>query len=460
MKKVLLIVIIMLVAPLCLQANVPLAVQINGPKKLATGSSKVPYTCDVQGNFNGTILSYCWSCTGEGGEDYSDLFDGGTNTYKIFITDAPTNFWLDVQVRYRSNTNSNEYILATEAKIRVMKPSFNIVREAGLNGGTPDHNTLIHMYFNTDDDDRSSTSTTFGEDYLQNSYLNNKADDEMLSFRVSVVEPGLVVKYGKLEVSLGNGLRIWKNNKKTFDSLLFEKSMTTIADGATSNGRNIIDYFMSYEVFVEAVERNLSAVYIKYNDEDVALLRYQAHAPIYGRLPYKSERNLIESHFTSINGCDWKVVLEENFTYNCIAYAVNPSVVSGVKFWVISHFDSSEPWQILAHNYLLGKPVGTYYYYGGRNYTSMDIHGNTNMTFQTSDVIKFFQKRGYSSALYSPLIYYYGNYHAARRASSSQTDGFYDPYDIFISKCGRGIGIIHRADDITSYYGSIDLMFR
>jgi hypothetical protein len=66
MKKTILI-ILLLVSPLCLMANVPLAVSIGGPKKISTGSSKVPYTCDVQGNLNGTILSYCWTCMGENG---------------------------------------------------------------------------------------------------------------------------------------------------------------------------------------------------------------------------------------------------------------------------------------------------------------------------------------------------------------------------------------------------------
>ena len=464
MKKTILI-ILLLVSPLCLMANVPLAVSIGGPKKISTGSSKVPYTCDVQGNLNGTILSYCWTCMGENGEDYSDLFDGGTtNTYRIYINDAPTNFWLDVYMYYRSNTDSNIYVLATEDQVRVMEPVFNIERQAGLNGGTPNSSTLIHMYFNTDDDDKSGIENTdiidYGEDFLQDIYDNSTNDDEMLYLRFSTTEPGLEIRYGQLEVSVGEGLRVWKNNSKNNNALLFEKDCTTIANGSTASGQEIINEFISDRIYVEGVDRNQSSISVKFNNKNICLLRYQAHAPTVSRLPKPSERDYFEIKIPNLPDCDWRVVLEKDKKYNCIAYAVQPSVAtSGNKFFVIKNFDANDPLQVVAHNYLIGKPVGTYYTFGNVRYTSMDVHGNADMVFQTGDITSFFTKYGYTTDTTNPQVFYYNNYHAARQASTAQRAGFYNNYDIVVSKCGEYIGIVHRATDVISRYGQITYQF-
>ncbi|MGX8717269.1 MAG: hypothetical protein ACSW8C_04775, partial [bacterium] len=152
---------------------------------------------------------------GEDGEDYSDLFDGGTtNTYRIYINDAPTNFWLDVYMYYRSNTDSNEYVLSTGERIQVMKPVFNIERQAGLNGGNPNELTSIPMHFNIDDDDSSSEPGSLvncGEDYLQTSYIDSNKENDMLFFKISTTEPGLEIKYGRMKVVVSENAKIWKN---------------------------------------------------------------------------------------------------------------------------------------------------------------------------------------------------------------------------------------------------------
>ena len=459
----------MLVAPLCLQANVPLAVQINGPKKLATGSSKVPYTCDVQGKFNGTILSYCWSCTGEGGEDYSDLFDGGTNTYEIFITDAPTNFWLDVQVRYRSNTNSNEYILATEAKIRVMKPSFNIVREAGLNGGNPTGSTSISMHMNIDDDDHSAESCSLiyrGQDYLQNFYEENDCEDDMLYFKITTSVPGLEVKYGKLKVIVSQYAKIWKSPNKGNNALLFDSNTTTEVDGSNLDGSVMISSFLKKEVYVEGVGLGNINITVEYNDNEIANMPYNTFAPALSRIPVKEEREWCESSFPDIDGCEFgmKSDFTEMYcpTYNCIAYCVLPNMSSNPssRFWVEDFFPNYD-WFAIAHSCLIYSYISDFYIYDDVKYTSMDLFGNQNQSFEYIDRSNFFtfyhclQSYFYLAADF----YYFGNYHGAKKANLNEKLGFYNINDVVVSKCGEGSIMVHYASSVANVYGLIIDMY-
>ena len=469
MKKVLLIVIVMLVAPLCLQANVPLAVHINGPKKLATGSSKVPYTCDVQGNLNGTILSYCWSCTGEDGEDYSDLFDGGTNTYKIFITDAPTNFWLDVYMYYRSNTDSNEYILATGERIQVMEPVFNIQREAGLNGGSPNEFTNIPIHFNIDDDDESSepfSQVNCGEDYLQTSYRVNDREDDMLYFKISTNEPGLEIKYGRMKVVVSQNAKIWKNKNKGLNNILFSPNSTTEVDGSTSDGRNLMTSLLKGKVYLEGVGFGDIRINIKYNDKEIADMPYRAYAPVAGRIPSREERQWCKTNFPYMDGCEYKIKSSYNErvckTYNCIAYCISPDMaINPASRCVFYDFFSSIGWQYSAHTNLMSCFTHALYIHNGIKYSSVDLFGNQNHILDNIDLAYFFAFYHYTDlcSFNSAVFYYFSEFHGALRASLNDKMGFFNPDDVVVSKCGEGPIVIHYASSVVEPYGIITKWF-
>lgn len=468
MKKTILIVLLLL-SPLCLMANVPLAVSIGGPKKLSTGSLKVPYTCDVQGNLNGTIISYCWTCMGENGEDYSDLFDGGTtNTYRIYINDAPTNFWLDVYMYYRSNTDSNEYVLSTGERIQVMEPDFNVERESGLNGGTPTPSSTISMHFNIDDDDFSSVSGSLincGQDYLQTSYVVNNKEDDMPYIKITTTEPGLEIKYGRIKVVVSDNAKVWKTKNKGSNNLLFDESSTTEVNGTTSDGRALISAILKGKVYVEGVGLGNISISVNYNDKIVANMPYQAFAPVAGRIPTREERIWCETAFPNMDGCEFSI--KSDYTelycpnYNCIAYSVLPNMSSNpsLRFWATDFFRSSG-WEYSAHTNLMTCFTYAFYTHGGVKYTSVDLFGNQNRILEYVDIINFFSFYRYIQTYSYEDIYYFSAFHAARRATSSERLGFYDRDYIVVSKCGPGPIIIHYAASVIDEYGHIIIKFR
>ena len=469
MKKTILI-ILLLVSPLCLMANVPLAVSIGGPKKISTGSSKVPYTCDVQGNLNGTILSYCWTCMGENGEDYSDLFDGGTtNTYRIYINDAPTNFWLDVYMYYRSNTDSNEYVLSTGERIQVMKPVFNIERQAGLNGGNPNEFTNIPMHFNIDDDDSSSEPGSLvncGEDYLQTSYIASNKEDDMLFFKVSTTEPGLEIKYGRMKVVVSENAKIWKSKNKGINNLLLSPNSTTEVDGSTSEGRSLMTSLLKGKVYLEGVGLGDIAINIKYNNEEVANMPYKSYAPVAGRIPAREERQWCKNYFPNMDGCEFSIKSDyaerDCPYYNCIAYAILPNMSSNpsLRFWVQDFFRSNG-WQYSAHTNLMTSFTYALYTHGGVRYTSVDLFGNQNFALDNIDLANFFAFFRCVEVYYynSADFFYFSEYHAALKATLNEKMGFYHPNDVVVSKCGGGPIIIHYASAVVDEYGFITKWF-
>ena len=90
----------------------------------------------------------------------------------------------------------------------------------------------------------------------------------------------------------------------------------------------------------------------------------------------------------------------------------------------------------------------------------MDAAGNNNGIFESSDVVAFYNSKGYEQTTASlATIMYYENYHAAKKKSCSCGAGKWDMWE---SKAGTSSQVLeHRRDQLNgSTYGLPTLYFK
>lgn len=422
-----------------LYANVPLSLEIVGPRKICT-NDQVTYSAVLHGGGNGAQIQSCkWTVNGTIVQSLTcgltapssdctilvsceaTVIDGGSSRIMfegIIVAVVTPNIVISRKSYIDSDLSDIEepgtYTITSQNGVALIHRNIMGIWEEALEFDisiTPGDIDVVQ--FSVDSCDTSKIGMCMGQNDSYGHHYNPGGGMKKISEILSDLSPNKLRAWG---ISCGTGatlsLKINNNQKATW----------------------------SYDIY--GIEGN----------------------SVFAGIEYEASHS---HNFPNLVRNEWGLILPQGnyYYYNGVAYAIKkPPTYNGFYFWVDKIDQSGHNLNAtdLAHAFY-GLPNGTY---PTRYKTSMDTFGDNNGSFSLSDADDFFEsnlwgvnKMTSTTVLWSETkIVYYDN-HAARK--STLTGGCYTGWHLFESKDGSGYIIIHRAEQLLGgKYNSIQKQYK